>query len=85
MLVPEVVAVAVPEVITLEFIELTTAPDIVGLVKVLLVSVSVVALPTKVSVVVGKVSVGVPATAGAVIVTAPEVSPDNTTALIQPP
>jgi hypothetical protein len=51
----------------------------VGLVKVLFVRVSVVALPTRVSVVVGRVSVGVPATAGAEIVAAPLVSPEITT------
>jgi hypothetical protein len=37
--VPLVVATAVPEVITLEAIELTTAPDMVGLVKVGVVNV----------------------------------------------
>jgi len=48
----------------------------------LLVRVSVVARPISVSVAVGKVSVGVPATAGAVIVTEPLVSPEITTEAI---
>jgi hypothetical protein len=39
MLVPDVDATAVPDVITLEAIELTNAPVIVGLVNVLFVSV----------------------------------------------
>jgi hypothetical protein len=46
-----------------------------GLVRVLLVSVSVVVLPTRVSVVVGNVSVVVPDTAGDSSVTEPEVEP----------
>ena len=51
---------------------------IVGLVKVLLVKVSVVALPTKVSLVVaGNVKVLVPATADACTVVVPEVDPLN--------
>jgi hypothetical protein len=52
---------------------------IVGLVKVLLVSVSVVALPTKVSVAAGSVSVVVPATAVACTVVVPEVEPAKPT------
>ena len=50
----------------------------IGLVKVLFVKVSVVALPTKVSLLVaGKVSVLVPATAVACTVVVPEVDPLN--------
>lgn len=49
----------VPAVMTLLAIELTTAPVMAGLVSVLFVSVSVVSLPTKVSVDVGKVKVPV--------------------------
>jgi hypothetical protein len=52
---------------------------IVGLVKVLLVSVSVVALPTNVSVAAGRVSVVVPATAVACTVVVPEVEPAKPT------
>jgi hypothetical protein len=52
---------------------------IVGLVKVLLVSVSVVALPTSISVAAGSVSVVVPATAVACTVVVPEVDPANPT------
>jgi hypothetical protein len=51
----------------------------VGLVKVLFVRVSVVVLPTRVSVATGRVSVLVPATAGADMVIAPDVSPEITT------
>ena len=50
---------------------------IVGLVKILLVSVSLVALPTKVSVAAGSVSVVVPATAVAWTVVVPDVDPLN--------
>jgi hypothetical protein len=51
----------------------------VGLVSVLLVNVSVVALPTKVSVAAGRVSVVVPATAVAWTVVVPEVEPAKPT------
>jgi hypothetical protein len=54
---------------------------IVGLVKVLLVSVSVVALPTKVSVAAGSVRVVVPATAVACNVVVPDVEPEISIAL----
>ena len=57
MLVPLVLATDVPEVITLDAIELTTAPVIVGLVSVLLVSVCVASVPTSVVVAVGNVAV----------------------------
>jgi hypothetical protein len=51
---------------------------IVGLVKVLFVRVWVAAIPVNVSVTAGSVSVLVPATAGADMVIAPDVSPDTT-------
>lgn len=54
----------------------------VGEVSVLFVSVSVVARPTRVSVEVGKVSVGVPATAGVTIVAVPDVLPVIATAVL---
>jgi hypothetical protein len=54
---------------------------ITGAVNVLFVSVSVVALPTSVSVLVGKVNVGVPAAAGVTIVAMPEVLPDKANAV----
>ena len=54
-------------------------------VRVLFVNVSVVVLPTSVSVVAGKVSVVLPETAGALNVIDPEVSPEITTELIEPP
>ena len=54
---------------------------IVGLVRVLLVRVSVVALPTKVSVAAGSVMVVVPATAVACNVVVPEVDPEMSIAL----
>ena len=55
-----------------------TVPVSVGAVKVLLVKVSVVALPTKVSLfVAGKVNVLVPATAVACTVVVPDVDPVN--------
>ena len=57
MLVPLVDATAVPEVITLDAIELTTAPVIVGLVSVLFVNVCVASVPTSVVVAAGRVSV----------------------------
>ena len=71
---------AVADVSTLLPIEETTAPVIVGLVNVglvnvLPVSVCVAARPTSVSVTAGSVSVLVPATAGASIVTDPDVEP----------
>jgi hypothetical protein len=53
----------------------------VGLVKVLFVRVSVVALPTKVSVAAGSVMVVVPATAVACNVVVPEVEPERSIAL----
>jgi hypothetical protein len=53
----------------------------VGLVKVLFVRVSVVALPTKVSVAAGRVMVVVPATAVACNVVVPEVDPERSIAL----
>jgi hypothetical protein len=80
--VPEVEATAVPEVRILEPIELTTAPDIVGEVKVLLVNTSVVALPTNVSVATGSVKTEAPATAGADNVIEPLVFPATTIELI---
>jgi hypothetical protein len=46
MLVPDVDATEVPDVITLEAIELMDAPVIVGLVSVLFVSVCVSVVPT---------------------------------------
>jgi hypothetical protein len=52
--------------------------DTLGVVSVLLVSVSVVALPTKVSVAAGSVKVVVPATAVAVTVVVPDVVPART-------
>jgi len=88
MLVPLVDATAVPDVITLALI--TGVPLIVGLliaglVKVLLVSVSVVALPTRVSVAAGSVTVLVPETAGAESVIAPLVSPETTREAMKTP
>ena len=56
------------------------APLIVGLVSVLFVSVSVVALPTRVSVAAGRVMVVVPATAVACNVVVPDVDPDRSIA-----
>jgi hypothetical protein len=53
-------------------------PVIVGLVSDLFVSVSVVSLPTKVSVAAGSVKVVVPATAVAVTVVVPDVVPART-------
>jgi hypothetical protein len=53
------------------------APLITGLVKVLLVKVSVVSFPTKVSVAAGKVKVVVPAIAVACNVVVPDVDPLN--------
>jgi hypothetical protein len=85
MLVPLVDATAVPAVITLLPIELITAPVIVGLVSVLLVRVSVVALPTSVSVAAGSVTVFVPETAGADSVIAPLVSPETTIEAMRTP
>jgi hypothetical protein len=73
--VPDVLATAVPEVITLLAIVVRTALDIAGAVKVLFVSVSVVALPTNVSVATGRVSTLEPDTAGALRVMLPDVSP----------
>ena len=73
ILVPEVVACAVPLVSTLA--PITGVPEMVGEVNVLFVSVSVVALPTKVSVATGRVSTLEPETAGALNVTEPEVFP----------
>jgi hypothetical protein len=61
------------------------APFITGVVRVLFVSVSVVAFPIRVSVPVGRVSVPEPATAGAAIVMLPEVSPATTIELMMPP
>ena len=55
-----------------------TGAVITGAVSVLLVSVSVVALPTKVSVAIGRVSVPEPATVGASRVIDPLVSPATT-------
>jgi len=78
MLVPEVDACAVADVSTLLAIEDTTAPVIVGLVNVLLVSVCVAARVATVSVAAGNVIVLVPATAGAAIVSVPDVEPFNT-------
>ena len=69
---PDVDATAVPDV------NVPTpdgVPPMIGEVSVLLVSVSVVALPTKVSVEAGSVNVLVPLTAGACKVIAPLVSP----------
>ena len=73
--VPDVDACAVPLVITELAIVVITALDIAGEVKVLFVSVSVVAFPTKVSVATGRVSTLEPDTAGADNVTEPEVFP----------
>jgi hypothetical protein len=56
-------------------------PFIAAPVSVLLVSVSVVALPTKVSVAAGSVKVVVPATAVACNVVVPDVEPEISTAL----
>ena len=70
--VPEVEATAVPEV------NVPTplgVPEITGEVKVLFVKVSVVALPTNVSVATGSVNTELPLTAGADNVTEPDVSP----------
>ena len=83
MEVPDVVATAVPLVITELAIVAITADEMLGEVrvaevKVLFVSVSVVALPTSVSVATGRVSVPDPATAGAAIVMLPDVSPATT-------
>ena len=72
MLVPDVEATDVPDVNTPTPVGV---PAIAGLVRVLLVSVSVVVLPTRVSVVVGNVSVVVPDTAGEDNVTLPDVEP----------
>jgi hypothetical protein len=90
ILVPDVDACAVPDVSTLLLIEDTTAPVIVGLVNVglvnvLPVSVCVAARPTSVSVTAGSVSVLVPATAGASIVTDPDVEPLSFTGIRQSP
>jgi hypothetical protein len=57
MLVPDVLATAVPDVITLDAIELTTAPVIVGLVKVLAISVCVAESSTTLPVTAGIVAV----------------------------
>jgi len=73
ILVPDVEATAVPDVITLDAIELTTAPVIVGLVSVCPVAVVII-----VPLVAGNVSVVVPDTAGAAKVTVPDVSPATT-------
>jgi hypothetical protein len=72
ILVPDVDATAVPDVNTPTPVGV---PAMTGLVRVLFVRVSVVVLPTKVSVVVGKVSVVVPATLGASNVIVPDVFP----------
>jgi len=106
MLVPDVDATAVPDVIDTgaaqvgalpDPAEVNTCPDVpaalvrvsavvifadarVGLVSVLLVSVSVVALPTKVSVAAGSVRTVVPATAAACNVVVPDVAPDRSIA-----
>jgi len=72
MLVPEVDACAVADVIAPPWI-------------VLLVSVCVAARPTSVSVTAGSVSVLVPATAGASIVTDPDVEPLSFTGIRQSP
>jgi hypothetical protein len=61
--------------------ELIVGVVITGLVRVLLVRVSVVALPTKVSVAAGSVMVVVPATAVACNVVVPEVEPERSIAL----
>ncbi len=83
--VPDVEAFAVSDVSTLLPIEETTAPVIVGLVNVLPVSVWVAARPTSVSVTAGSVRVLVPATAGAVSVTDPDVDPLSATGIRQSP
>jgi len=62
-------------------VPLSAPPVIVGLVRVLFVKVSVVALPTKVSVAAGSVMVVVPATAVACNVVVPEVEPERSIAL----
>jgi hypothetical protein len=72
MLVPDVEATDVPDVNTPTPVGV---PSIAGLVNVLFVSVSVVVLPTKVSVVVGNVSVVVPDTAGDSREIEPDVAP----------
>jgi hypothetical protein len=61
--------------------ELIVGVVITGLVRVLLVRVSVVAFPTKVSVAAGRVMVVVPATAVACSVVVPEVEPERSIAL----
>jgi hypothetical protein len=73
-----VAAVATPVPVAAPLI---TGVAIVGEVKVLFVSVSVVALPTKVSVAAGSVTVVVPATAEACSVVVPLVDPDKSIAL----
>ena len=75
MLVPLVDATAVPDVRTLLAIVDTTAPDMVGLVSVLLVRVCVVTRSTSVEVLDGSVSVLLDATAAASICVKPEVDP----------
>jgi len=81
--VPLMLILAVP--VRLVTVPLAGVPNtgavIVGEVKVLFVSVSVVALPTKVSVAAGSVTVVVPATAEACSVVVPLVDPDKSIAL----
>jgi hypothetical protein len=73
------VALVVGSVSMTLLIEVAVASPIFGVVKVLLVKVSVPAKVAKVPVAPGKVIVVVPATAGAAIVAVPEVAPENAT------
>ena len=82
--VPDVDACAVADVSTLDAIVVITALDIAGAVNVLFVSVSVVAFPTKVSVLAGRVITVVTASVGDRVVL-PDVAPAKTTVPIYYP
>jgi hypothetical protein len=66
-----------PVILPVKTPAIAPAPVIVGAVKVLFVKVSIVALPTKVSVAAGRVNVVEPATAVAATPVPPEVDPLN--------
>jgi hypothetical protein len=70
--------VTLPVILPVKTPAIAPAPVIVGAVKVLFVKISIVFLPTKVSVAAGKVNVVVPATAVAASLVVPEVYPSNT-------
>jgi hypothetical protein len=75
---PKVVDAEIDVAATVLGVVAPKVPFITAPVSVLLVSVSVVALPTKVSVAAGSVKVVVPATAVAVTVVVPDVVPART-------